>query len=194
MRIVTTVYGLFCLVAGAGLSCCDADIRADGYPDMNNYVRYIRCICLLLVLISPSSPARAQHTHGVLSPSVTFPQDDAVLLQAPDLLTMSFRLDVTLLKLALYTDNGDWIDINFRYQPGQLDKSFVYPLPVLPEANYYLVEWSVVDDRQRFLNGEFRFAFGPGAIPPSETIAASYKDVTEENLPATGNYAQGINR
>ena len=159
---------------------------------MNKNLRHLRCACLLALLLSGS--AGAQHSHGVLSPSVTFPPDDAVLLQAPDLLTMSFRLDVTLLKLALYTDNGDWIDISFRYQPGQLEKSFVYPLPVLPEAAYYLVQWSVVDDRQRFLNGEFRFAFGPGAIPPSETIAAGYKDVAEENLPATGNYAQGTDR
>ncbi|MEX2130888.1 MAG: copper resistance protein CopC [Pseudohongiellaceae bacterium] len=132
----------------------------------------------------------AQHGHGVLSPSVTFPQDDAVLLEAPELLAMSFRLDVRLLKLALYTDDGDWIDIDFRYDSSRSDNSYVLPLPALPEAVYYVAQWSVVDERQRFLSGEFRFTYGPGAIPPSETIEAGYRDVAEENLPSTGSYVR----
>lgn len=144
--------------------------------------------CALLWLGCLQPVAVAQHSHGVLSPSVTFPPDDATLLEAPELLTMSFRLDVRLLKLALYTDNGDWIDIGFRFDPSSFDNSYVYELPSLPPATYYKVEWSVVDERQRFLAGEFRFAFGPGAIPPSETIAATFKDAAEESLPSTGAY------
>jgi methionine-rich copper-binding protein CopC len=147
-------------------------------------------ICLLLMALSPS--AQAQHTHGVLSPSVTFPQDDAVLKDAPQMLTMSFRVDVRLLKLALYTDEGEWININFTYDPTRVNHNFVLPIPgELPPATYYIARWSVVDERQRFLNGEFTFAFGPGAVPPSETIEASYGSIEEENLPSTGAYVQG---
>lgn len=150
---------------------------------------------MVLLVIGPNIPAHAQHTHGVLSPSVTFPQDDAVLRDAPKMITMSFRVDVRLLKLALYTDEGDWIDLGFNYDPGRINHNFVLPIPsALPEAQYYIARWSVVDERQRFMNGEFYFSYGPGAIPPSETIAASYRDVSEENLPSTGSYVQGRNQ
>ena len=136
----------------------------------------------------------AQHTHGVLSPSVTFPQDDAVLRDAPRMITMSFRVDVRLLKMALYTDDGQWIDIGFSYDPSKMEHNFVMPIPgELPQADYYVAEWSVVDESQRFLRGEFLFAFGPGAIPPSETIESSYGTTAKENLPTTGAYAQPDN-
>ena len=137
-------------------------------------------------------PVQAQHTHGVLTPSVTFPQDDAVLRDPPQMITMSFRVDVRLLKLALYTDGGDWIDLDFRYDPSRVNHNFVLPIPGdLPPAQYYIARWSVVDEAQRFLNGEFTFAYGPGAVPPSETIEASYGSIEEENLPSTGAYVQG---
>lgn len=149
---------------------------------------------VIALLLGWSHFTMAQHTHGVLSPSVTFPQDDAVLTVEPKMLTMSFRVDVRLLKLALYTDNGEWININFIYDPSRINHNFVYPLPdELPQAKYFIARWSVVDERQRFLNGEFTFSFGPGAVPPSETIQASYRSVEEENLPSTGAYAQGTN-
>ena len=135
----------------------------------------------------------AQHSHGVLSPSVTFPQDDAVLRDAPRMITMSFRVDVRLLKLALYTDEGQWINLGFVYDPQRVDHNFVLPIPgELPPAKYYVAEWSVVDERQRFLQGSFNFAFGAGAVPPSETIEASYGDPANENLPDTGAYVQPI--
>ncbi len=141
---------------------------------------------LLAVISSVPVWASAQHSHGVLTPSVTYPQDDAVLLEQPRMLTMSFRVDVRLLKLALYTDEGDWINMSFQYDPGQSEHNFVFPMPTdLPPAKYYTVEWSVVDDRQRFMQGNFNFAFGSDAIPPSETIASSYTmpdyDVLNEN-------------
>lgn len=144
------------------------------------------------VLICWSNLTLAQHTHGVLSPSVTFPQDDSVLTEAPRMLTMSFRVDVRLLKLALYTENGEWIDIGFIYDPSRVNHNFVLPIPSeLPQADYFIARWSVVDERQRFLNGEFTFSFGPGAVPPSETLEASYRSVEEENLPSTGAYLRG---
>ena len=141
-----------------------------------------------------SLPSDAQHSHGVLSPSVTFPQDDAVLTEAPKMITMSFRVDVRLLKLTLYTDTGKSVDIGFGYDPGRVNHNFVLPIPnELPPATYYIARWSVVDERQRFLNGQFYFSFGPGAIPASESIEASYGNPEDENLPATGSYLRGQN-
>ncbi len=131
----------------------------------------------------------AQHSHGVLSPGVTFPPDDSVLSDPPRMITMSFRVDVRLLKLALYTSDEQWINIGFVYDPERIGQSFVYPIPFeLPQADYYIARWSVTDDqRARLLNGEFRFAFGDGAIPPSEFIDSLVSEL-EEVLPDTGAY------
>ena len=135
-----------------------------------------------------SGQAEAQHTHGILTPGVTFPQDDAVLMSPPRTITMSFRVNVRLLKLALYTAEGEWIDIGFRYEPDRFAPSFVYPVErELPPSAYYVTRWSVADDGGRLLNGEFRFAFGPDAVAPSETIASQIGD-REEVLPETGAY------
>ena len=65
----------------------------------------------LMLLISPI--LSAQHSHGILTPGVTFPQDDSVLIDPPQMVTMSFRVDVRLLKLALYTAEEEWIDTTF---------------------------------------------------------------------------------
>ncbi|MCY4295557.1 MAG: hypothetical protein OXE54_01135, partial [Gammaproteobacteria bacterium] len=140
-------------------------------------------------LAAPAGFAAAQHSHGVLSPGVTFPPDDSVLADPPRIITMSFRVDVRLLKLALYTAAGEWIDIGFVYDPGRIGQSFVYPIGFeLPAADYYIARWSVTDDRRaRLLNGEFKFAFGDGAIPPSEFIG-NQASGGEEVLPETGAY------
>ena len=107
---------------------------------------------------------------------------------------MSFRVDVRLLKLALYTADEKWIDIGFRYDPARLNHNFVLPIPFeLPLSEYYVARWSVTDDRQRLLNGEFKFAFGAGAIPPSETIASRVSDL-EEVLPSSGAYRLGTSQ
>ena len=151
-----------------------------------------RKICVLLISILfgllASSKLLAQHGHGVLTPGVTFPPDDSVLAEAPQMITMSFRVDVRLLKLALYTADGKWISINFEYDPSRLSHSFVLPIPgKLPKSDYYTARWSVTDDRRGLVNGEFNFAFGSGAIPPSETIEALVSDKVE-SLPSTGSY------
>lgn len=132
--------------------------------------------------------ASAQHSHGILTPGVTFPQDDSVLAEPPQMITMSFRVDVRLLKLALYTADDEWININFQYDPSRLNHNFVLPIPgELPKSEYYTARWSVTDDRRGLVNGEFKFAFGPGAIPPSETIESRVSDRVEV-LPSTGSY------
>lgn len=138
-----------------------------------------------------SQISMAQHSHGILTPGVTFPKDDSVLNDSPKMITMSFRVDVKLLKLALFTDQGEWINIGFQYDPSRLSHSFVYPIQTeLPQAEYYVARWSVTDDERRLLNGEFKFSFGPGAIPPSETIENTVSDKTEV-LPSTGAYRIG---
>ncbi len=153
----------------------------------------LRAILLSLALTAPAGLAFAQHSHGVLSPGVTFPPDDSVLSDPPRMITMSFRVDVRLLKLALYTSNEEWVNIGFIYDPERVGQSFVYPIPFeLPPADYYIARWSVTDDqRARLLNGEFKFAFGDGAIPPSEFIDSLVSDL-EEVLPETGAYRIGI--
>jgi len=142
---------------------------------------------VLLTLLLVQS-GQAQHSHGILTPGVTFPKDDSVLLEAPKMITMSFRVDVVLLKLALYTADDTWINIGFQFDPNRMSHSFVLPIPgELPPAPYYVARWSVTDDNRRLVNGEFRFAFGPDALPPSEVIANQVSEL-QEVLPSTGSY------
>ena len=132
--------------------------------------------------------ALAQHSHGILTPGVTFPQDDAVLIDPPKMVTMSFRVNVRLLKLALYTADEKWVDIAFKYNPDRKNNNFVLPIPFeLPTSEYFIARWSVTDDIRGLVNGEFKFAFGDDAIRPSETIAAQIS-TRKEVLPATGAY------
>lgn len=158
---------------------------------MNLYAFYKRAGVLLfsaLLGLLFSTSALAQHTHGILTPGVTFPPDDSVLTEPPQMITMSFRVDVRLLKLALYTANDEWISIDFQYDPSRMSHSFVLPIPgELPVSDYYTARWSVTDDRRGLVNGEFKFAFGSGAIPPSETIESRVSDKVEV-LPSTGSY------
>ncbi len=152
-----------------------------------------RILSCILLLAGSAAGALAQHSHGVLTPGVTFPPDDSVLSDPPRMITMSFRIDVRLLKLALYTSDEEWIDIGFAYDPQRAGQSFVYPIPFeLPPAEYYIARWSVTDDqRRRLLNGEFKFAFGDGAVPPSEFIDNQVSEL-EEVLPDTGAYRTGV--
>ena len=132
--------------------------------------------------------AVAQHSHGVLTPGVTFPTDDSVLDESPQMIMMSFRVDVTLLKLALYTAEGQWINIGFSYDPNRMADSFAYPLGFeLPDSEYYTARWSVTDGKRGLLNGEFKFSIGDEAIRPSEIIASKVSDAVE-SLPSTGSY------
>ena len=132
--------------------------------------------------------AAAQHSHGVLTPGVTFPTDDSVLDESPQMIMMSFRVDVTLLKLALYTAEGQWINIGFSYDPNRMADSFAYPLGFeLPDSEYYIARWSVTDGKRGLLNGEFKFSIGDEAIRPSEIIASKVSDAVE-SLPSTGSY------
>lgn len=154
-----------------------------------NRLMFITLLCCGMASLAPAS--LAQHGHAALSPSVTYPQNDAVLTSAPRNLTLSFRVNVRLLKLSLYTESGDYIDIGFVYDSQRTNNNFVLPVPVaLPPARYYIASWSVVDGQQRFMNGEISFSFGPDARAPSEIIASEAGSIEEENLPATGSYVR----
>lgn len=96
----------------------------------------------------------------------SLPLDDAVLSQAPGNLDLSFPGRVRLVKLALYNEKRDWVDINFRYDP-RPDTHFSWPVPRLDQAVFYTAEWAVLDGNEQLLRGSFSFAFGPGAEPPS---------------------------
>ena len=145
-------------------------------------------LIFLFCLSFVSTKSFGQHSHGILTPGVTFPQDDSVLIDPPKMITMSFRVDVRLLKLALYTSDEQWIDIAFKYDPNRKNNNFVLPIPLtLPSSAYYIARWSVTDDIRGLVNGEFKFAFGADAIPPSETIATKVSNRVEV-LPSTGAY------
>ena len=155
-----------------------------------NGIRSVTGFLFFSLSLSATPLAVAQHSHGILTPGVTFPKDDSVLTDPPRMITMSFRVDVRLLKLALYSAAGEWINIGFTYDPERKNNNFVLPIPGdLPSSAYYIAQWSVTDDRRGLVNGEFRFAFGPGAIPPSETIELESEGKVEV-LPETGSYRQ----
>ena len=141
---------------------------------------------VLTMLLSAS--AHAQHSHGILTPPGPRRREDAGIIDPPKKRTISCRVDVRLLKLDVYTAEEKWINIGFQYDPSRHGHSFVYLIPFeLPASDYYIARWAVTDERRRLINGEFKFAFGAGALPPSEIIAARVSDL-EEVLPATGSY------
>lgn len=191
MRPVATMHGVFRLsILGLNSSLLVESNLSLAMFKIDMFIRKLLISTALLSALLLSSLASAQHSHGILTPGVTFPPDDSVLREPPQMITMSFRVDVVLLKLALYTAEGDWINIGFQFDPNRMDNAFVYQLPEeLPPSEFYTARWSVSDNTRRLVNGEFNFSFGPGALPPSEIIASRVSDL-EENLPDTGSYRE----
>lgn len=146
-------------------------------------------VFFLLAGVTGSGIAYGQHgQHRGMTPRATYPQDDAVLTVSPKTISIDFHMPVRLLKFVLYNAAGKWIDINFPYVPDRIGHGFEMPIPIeLPPSSYYLVKWSVVDNGQLLTSSMFRFSFGTGAIPPSETIE-SKRIPKQETLPSTGNY------
>jgi len=96
----------------------------------------------------------------------TMPADDAVLASAPERLMLHFDSDVRLVKLALRDADSDLLDIGFRYRP-VTGMEFMQSLPALPDSDYYRVEWATLDADGELSKGNFHFAFGANARPPS---------------------------
>jgi methionine-rich copper-binding protein CopC len=125
-----------------------------------------------LALLLCCAPAVAQHAHEMGPPllGLTSPKDDRVLASAPSVIVLSFRSNVRLLKLRLLSAARRNIDIGFSYDPTRIHNNFTWTLPPLPKSSYYIVAWAVVDETDQLVDGEFRFAVGSDALPPSEFI------------------------
>lgn len=151
---------------------------------MTNAGRRMRCASLLLLLsLCGAAPASAQHAHEAGLPflGLTSPKDDSVLATQPPVVVISFRSNVRLLKLRLLSAARRNIDIGFHYDPARVRNNFVWSLPPLTKSSYYIVAWSVVDETDRLVEGEFRFAVGVDALSPSEFIKRHGLYVDHEN-------------
>ena len=96
----------------------------------------------------------------------TTPVNDSILGTSPGQLELAFDQPVHLVKLVLYTNDRDWIDIDFRFDP-RANTAFSWPVPELEQIPYYSVAWAILDDRDRLVKGNFNFSFGPDAEAPS---------------------------
>lgn len=124
-----------------------------------------------LLLLAANS--HAQHNHGYqYSGSVEFetiPEDDSALPEQPRDLILQFSEPVTLMKLALRNDIEKMVDIGFRYDPTP-SRVFIWPLPDLPESDYYQIDWTALDSKRIMIVGQFFFSAGPDAVTPSSII------------------------
>lgn len=131
---------------------------------------------LLLVALLPASllvsgvdAQHAMHNMGGGDSELiqeTMPSDDAVLATQPDMLMLHFGPMVRLVKLAVRTSDSDLLDIGFRYNPSA-GHEFTQRLPQLQAADFYTVEWAVLNTDESLVKGNFHFAVGPDARPPS---------------------------
>lgn len=140
----------------------------------------VPAIALFLLSTLGVEPVHAQHQgHGGPQFGVSAeragivaessPVDDSILGSAPSSLDLSFDQPVQLVKLVLYTNERDWIDIDFRFDP-RTGTEFSWPVPELEQLDYYSVSWAILDERDALVKGSFNFSFGPGAEAPSEVI------------------------
>lgn len=118
-----------------------------------------------------ATSAQAQHTmHDMGTGSdvavETMPPNDAVLVSQPEMLMLHFGPMVRLVKLAVKNPAGEMVDIGFRYRP-VAGHEFMQPLPSLPSEDYYTVEWAILDTDDTLVKGNYYFAFGSDARPPS---------------------------
>lgn len=121
------------------------------------------------VLIPNAQAQHAMHSMAADAGELTLttrPADDAVLVSQPDQLMLDFGPEVRLVKLAVRTPDSDLLDIGFRYSPRSADQ-FSHPLPELQAADYYTVEWAVLDAEESLVKGDFHFSVGADSRPPS---------------------------
>lgn len=97
------------------------------------------------------------------------PDHDDILARAPDNLILRFSNHVTLVKLVVKTADNKPVNIDFRYNP-IANRVFIWPLPDLPESDYYIVDWGVVDPERKLMSGQFLFSAGPDAVLPSSLV------------------------
>lgn len=129
----------------------------------------ISLIAALLLLFAATTQAQhAMHNMGMDSDVdlETMPPNDAVLASQPEMLMLHFGPMVRLVKLAVKTPDGSLVDIGFRYRP-EAGHEFMQSLPSLPSQDFYTVEWAILDAEDTLTKGNFYFAFGSNARPPS---------------------------
>lgn len=130
---------------------------------------------IAIFIVSLSSMALAQHEmHNMTDEPVgiivsTLPANNAVLARSPEVIVLQFDNAHTLVKLAVKDPDSDIIDINFRFDP-RPDTQFTQALPELEGADYYAVEWAVLDRAGKLIRGSFHFSFGDNAMPPSHYL------------------------
>lgn len=138
------------------------------------------CAAMQLWSISPASMAQPMSHHAprltahgteILNKTETSPLNDSVLATAPDQLSLSFPIQVRLVKLVLRNQARDWVDINFRYNPRPNDQ-YALMLPALPEADYYTADWAILGAEDELIRGSFSFTFGANKEPPSIQMEA----------------------
>jgi methionine-rich copper-binding protein CopC len=112
----------------------------------------------------------------------TVPLNDAVLVNSPTAVQLQFDQPVELVKLVIYDNQRDWVDIGFRYRPGP-GTQYAWPVPALQQADYYSVSWAILDARDRLVKGSFSFAFGPGAETPSLVMAREMMHAEHQGMP-----------
>jgi len=145
-------------------------IRVVEHKSREFRVCYLLIASILLWGLSSSLSSAQHETHGMSGSGhvMTMPDNDEILNSAPESITLLFESDVVLLKLALREpgQGKEPIDIGFRYRPGA-GVRFIQPLPILPIADYYTVEWAAFDANAGLIKGTFYFSFGDNAHPPS---------------------------
>ena len=86
--------------------------------------------------------------------SGSVPADNAMLMQAPDVLSISFSGPIRLTKVTLLHDNGNTVD--FGFTPTTVATQFSWPLPVL-EIGSYQVNWVGLGEDGHKMKGDFSF-------------------------------------
>jgi len=131
----------------------------------------VASLVTLLAILGLPPLAVAQHEmHGMSTPSdlevLTMPANDEVLAAAPSSVMLHFQSEVTLVKLVVKNAAGDFVDVGFRYQPSA-GMHYMQAVPALQPADYYVVEWAVLDSDDKLVKGNFYFSFGADARPAS---------------------------
>ena len=133
-------------------------------------LRKFLAIPLFFLALTSSPLGMAQHEmHGMSSGDLavtTMPGDNEVLAGSPDSVMLHFESDMRLVKLVIKEAGKEFVDIGFRYRP-VAGMHFMQNLPELNEADYYAVEWAVLDGEGKLVKGSFHFSFGANARPPS---------------------------
>ena len=111
---------------------------------MNKLISLLILLCLVF-----AGPALAH-----VKPSGSVPADNAMLMQAPDVLSISFSGPIRLTKVTLLHDSGSTVD--FGFTPTAAATQFSWPLPVL-ELGSYQVSWVGLGEDGHKMKGDFSF-------------------------------------